>query len=285
MSTIEYDPVKDKFSRIIKNSKVLRRFFYFLLDLFFLRSWHIQKLLRDIGGELDEKGEWTLLDAGCGFGQYDRFILNKFRNVKVHSIDVKEDYLRDCRHYFEKEIKEGRINFDRADLLQFKSSKKYDVIICIDVLEHIEEDGRVIQNLSNHLFDGGILLMHSPSHYSEEDGDDDDTFVGEHARAGYSKTDIAEKLDAADLIPEKVHYTYGYWGHKAWILSIKYPMLWFNKIGLMALIPLLVYYPIIMPFCLLMNLADLYTSNKKGNGIYALAKRRLPELTELKRTQ
>lgn len=273
MSTIEYDPVKDKFSRIIKNSKVLRRLFYFLLDLFFLRSWHIRKLLREIGGEFDEKGEWALLDAGCGFGQYDRFILNNFQNVEVHSIDVKEDYLKDCQHYFKKEIKKGRVRFEFADLLEFRNANKYDVVICIDVLEHILEDKRVIQNLSDQMRKGGYFLMHSPSHYSEEDGDEEDTFVGEHARAGYSKTDIAEKLLAAGLTPEKVHYTYGYWGHKAWVLSVKFPMLWFNSIGLMALLPLLVYYPLVMPFCLLMNVADLFTKNNKGNGIYALAKK------------
>ncbi|MEX0662017.1 MAG: class I SAM-dependent methyltransferase [Balneolaceae bacterium] len=273
MSTIEYDPVKDKFSGIIKNSKVLRRLFYFLLDLFFLRSWHIRRLLRDIGNRFDEKGEWSILDAGSGFGQYDRFILSNFKNVKVHSIDVKEEYLNDCRNYFRKDIQAERIKFEYADLLEFKSTQKYDVIICIDVLEHIEDDSRVIQNLANYLSDDGYFLMHSPSHYSEEDGNEEDTFVGEHARSGYSKTDIADKLFAADLISEKVHYTYGYWGHKAWILSIKYPMIWFNHIGLMALLPLFVYYPLVMPFCFLMNVADLYTTNKKGNGIYALAKK------------
>lgn len=273
MSTIEYDPVKDKFSGIIKNSKVLRRLFYFLLDLFFLRSWHIRRLLRDIGEDFGEKEEWSLLDAGSGFGQYDRFILKNFQNVKVHSIDVKKEYLQDCRRYFKKEIEQGKIKFEYADLLQFNSDKKYDLIICIDVLEHIEEDQRVINNLSQHLVEGGYFLMHSPSHYSEEDGDEEDTFVGEHARAGYSKTAIAEKLLTADLIPEKVHYTYGYLGHKAWVLSVKYPMLLFNKLGLMAIVPLLIYYPFVLPLCLLMNITDLYSTNNKGNGIYALAKK------------
>ena len=143
--------------------------------------------------------------------------------------------------------------------------------ICIDVLEHIEEDVQVMKNISRHLKEGGYFLMHSPSHYSEEDGDEDDSFVGEHARPGYSKEEISGKLHQAGLEPEKVHYTYGFWGHKAWVLSVKWPMIWFNKMGLFAAILLLVYYPIVMPFCLLMNLADLYTRNKKGNGIYALA--------------
>jgi len=80
-------------------------------------------------------------------------------------------------------------------------------------------------------------------------------------------------LKKAGLKPEEVHYTYGFWGHKAWVLSVKWPMLAFNKLGLLAAVPLLVYYPVVMPFCLLMNVSDLYTRNEKGNGIYALARK------------
>lgn len=271
MSKIAYDPVKDRFAGIIRNSRWLRRLFYFLLDLFFLRSWHIRRILKNRGSQFDEKGEWKLLDAGCGFGQYDRFILSKFNNVNVHSVDVKEDYLEDNRHYFQDEIKKKRIQFYEADLLGFSSDIKFDFIICIDVLEHIENDVNVMKNLQKCLKDGGYFLMHSPSHYSEEDADEDDSFVGEHARPGYSKEEITSKLNSAGFDSVKPHYTYGFWGHKAWVLSVKWPMIWFNKIKLFAAIPLLIYYPIVMPFCLLLNFADLFTKNEKGNGIYALA--------------
>lgn len=271
MSKIEYDPVKDKFSSIIKNSRILRRFFYFLLDLFFLRSWHVRRITKKTATPLDRQGNWKLLDAGCGFGQYDRFILSEFSNVAVDSVDVKKDYLRDNEQYFNSEVKQGKIRFYYADLLRFETDTTFDMAICIDVLEHIEEDVRVMKNISANLKQGGYFLMHSPSHYSEEDGDEDDSFVGEHARPGYSKEEISAKLEQAGLQPKTVHYTYGFWGHKAWVLSVKWPMIWFNKLGLFATIPLLIYYPVVMPFCLLMNLADLYTKNEKGNGIYALA--------------
>lgn len=273
MSTIAYDPVKDKFAKIIRKSSFLRRVFYFLLDLFFLRSWHIRRVIQKTAKELDKKGEWHLLDAGSGFGQYDRFILNRFSNVRVHSVDVKEDYLEDSRDFFKQQIKANRIQFEKADLLNLSLEKKFDYVICIDVLEHIVDDRKVIHNLKEVVRPGGYFLMHSPSHYSEEDADEDETFVGEHARAGYSKEDISEKLKSAGLQPEKIHYTYGFWGHLAWVLSIKYPMIWFNKMGMAAALLLLIYYPLVMPFCLLMNTADLFTKNEKGNGIYALARR------------
>lgn len=273
MSKIEYDPVKDKFARIVRKSKLLRRIFYVILDLIFLRSWHIRRVIKKKGTKLEKQGPWLLLDAGSGFGQYDRFILNTFSNVKVHSVDVKEDYIGDNRHYFKNDTDRERIRFYTADLLSFESDVKFDLVICIDVLEHIEEDHLVIKNLSRCMKQDGIFVMHSPSHYSEEDADEDDTFVGEHARPGYSKEEIDKKLMEADLHPQKIHYTYGSAGHTAWVLSVKWPMLWFNKIGLFALLPLLIYYPLVLPLCLVLNAADLFTENERGNGIYAVAKK------------
>lgn len=273
MSTIDYDPVKDKFAVIIRKSHLLRRVFYALLDLFFLRSWHMRRLIRKYGTVFDNSGEWKLLDAGCGFGQYDRFILKQFSGVNVLSVDVKKDYLEDCRHYFSNEIEKGRIRFRQEDLLTLNLKESFDMAICIDVLEHIDDDRKVIGNLFQVIKPGGYFLMHSPSHYSEEDAEDDDSFVGEHARAGYSKEDIREKLEDAGFRTIDLHYTYGFWGHKAWLLSVKYPMIWFNRAGLAAILILILYYPIVMPFCLIMNCADLHSKNRKGNGIYAVGQK------------
>lgn len=273
MSKIAYDPVKDKFSDIIKGSRLLRRVFYALLDLFFLRSWHVRRLIMRYGRKLDKQGDWFLLDAGSGFGQYDRFILKTFQRVTVNAVDVKEDYLEECRHYFKKEVGQERIQFQKKDLLKFEEENRYDMVLCVDVLEHIEHDVWVMKNLSRSLKKDGIFIMHSPSHYSEEDADGDDSFVGEHARAGYSKKEIYQKLEISGFKPIDIHYTYGFWGHKAWVLSVKWPMIWFNKFGLITILILLLYYPVVMPICLLMNMTDLYSRNKKGNGIYAVGKK------------
>ncbi len=274
MSKIAYDPVKDRFAGIVRNSKKLRKIFYTLLDLFFLRSWHIRRILLHKGGEFEEKGKWKLLDAGSGFGQYDHFLLKNFTGISIDSVDVKDDYLEDNKRFFSNEIEQGRIRFYKQDLLELDIRDEFDMLICIDVLEHIEDDVKAIKNLSQSLKRDGYFLMHSPSHYSEEDAaGDDDTFVGEHARTGYSKAGIEKKLMEADLLPVKTHYTYGTWGRRAWMLSVKWPMILLNKISILAFIPLLFYYPVVLPFCLMMNLADLYTKNNKGNGIYALAKK------------
>lgn len=273
MSKIAYDPVKDRFARLIRNSRFLRTVFYRVLDLFFLRSWYVRSVIRRYAGEIDRKGPWDLLDAGCGFGQYDRFLLNYFRNISVTAIDVKEDYLDDCRNYFSSDMDTGRIRFKKEDLLELNYDNQFDFTICIDVLEHIYEDRTAIRNLANSLRPGGYFLMHSPSHFAESDAGEEDTFVGEHARTGYSREEIAEKLREAGMEPEEVVYTYGPKGHFAWVMLIKYPMLWFNKIKLLALPLVLVYYLLTLPVGLLLMKWDMKDDHTRGTGIYALARK------------
>ena len=274
MSRIAYDPIKDRFARIIRNSKVLRTVFYKLLDLFFLRSWYVRSLMKDHASVFDRLGSWKLLDAGSGFGQYDRFILKEFRNVQVTSVDVKEDYLSDSAKYFEQELKEGRIEFKTADLLSPELNDSFDFIICIDVLEHIEEDVRVMKNLEEVLNPGGFFLMHSPSIYSEEDAGEDDSFVDEHARVGYSKEDIRAKIEEAGLQPVDIQYTYGDKGHLAWELLVKYPMLWMTRFKLWVLPVMAIYYIFTLPVGLVLMKLDMKDTNEKGTGIYALAQKK-----------
>lgn len=274
MSRIAYDPVKDRFAAIIRKYQFLRTIFFKLLDLFFLRSWYVRNILCEYGSRIDEQGSWKLLDAGSGFGQYDRFILKQFKNVTVKAIDVKADYLKDSRHYFAQEVKAGRVSFEQEDLLKLNYDQEFDFAICIDVLEHIEADINVMQNICHSLKSEGYFLMHSPSVFSEEDADGEDSFVDEHARTGYSKQDISQKLETAGFEVVDVAYTYGKKGHKAWELLIKYPMIWLNSIKLWALPFMAIYYLFTLPVGLILMQLDMKAPNKKGNGIYALAKKR-----------
>lgn len=273
MSRIAYDPVKDRFADIIRRFRFLRTIFYKLLDLFFLRSWYVRDILRKYGSKLDRQGEWRLLDAGSGFGQYDRFVLQEFSNVKVKAIDVKADYLEDSRRYFQEQISEGKISFEQQDLLQLSYPETFNFVICIDVLEHIENDREVMENMYRALKPGGYFLMHSPSIYSEEDAGGDDSFVDEHARVGYSKQDIGDKLESAGFQLTDVAYTYGKKGHLAWELLIKYPMLWLTKIKLWALPVMVVYYLFTLPIGLVLMSLDLRDDNERGTGVYALARK------------
>jgi SAM-dependent methyltransferase len=270
MSQIAYDPVKDRLAKWVRKSRILRTLFYITLDLFFLRSWHIRKTVRNLFD--DSSQPLRVLDAGCGFGQYDRFLLKTLSASRILAVDVKEDYLEDCRKYFAREIKAGRIIFENRDLLDFRD-EGYDLILCVDVLEHIEQDVKVMRNLRESLAPGGYLMMHSPSDLAGEDAGDDEFFVDEHARAGYSSSELRSKFRQAGLETVGIRYTYGTFGHAAWVLMIKWPMLTLNKVGFAAILLLPFWYLIVFLPSMALNSIDVKRTNREGTGIVGLARR------------
>lgn len=261
---MKYDPVKKVFGNIVSRNTFLRKVFYFLLDLMFLRSWHVRKKIR----ELYPKGtSMDILDAGMGFGQYTYFMAKRFPGSKILAVDVKEEQVDDCRYFFEK-CGFGNVRIEIADLTKIDYKEKYDFILCVDVMEHIVEDELVFRNFSSALKKGGKLLVNTPSNLGGSDAhsDDDESFIEEHARIGYSREDICEKVSKAGMKVESFSYTYGKFGAVSWRFGIKYPILiaGVSKI-LILLLPL--YYLFTLWFVLILMWLDVHTDNKEGTGV------------------
>lgn len=271
MARIAYDHIKDRLAREVRKRPLFRRTLYLLLDTLFLRSWYLRREIRRWIHERDAD-TFRVLDAGSGFGQYDRFLLSVAPKAEIVAVDVKEGYLRDASAYMQSTGRGDRIRYEQVDLLELETECEYDLILCIDVLEHIEEDREVLRRLHRALKPGGTLMIHSPSHLSAEDAiGEEESFVDEHARAGYSREELEEKLRSASLLPIRIGYSYGFWGHFAWVWTVKWPMLWLSRFGVVALFLLVPWYLITLIPGMGMNGLDLFGSNRKGSGIYAVA--------------
>lgn len=269
---MHYDPVKNIFAGIIKKYPILRVLFYKILDLMFLRSWYVRRELKKIRQKFGSK-KINIYDAGSGYGQYTYFMSKNLQPCEIYSVDVKEDWIKDSKYFFEsKNIKD--VNFGVEDLTQINHKDKFDLIVCVDVMEHIVEDIRVFQNYYNALKKEGYLLINTPSIYGGSDvhDDEDESFIGEHARVGYSKEGLEAKLIPLGFKIYQVKYTYGFWGDKAWRLGIKYPIMMVN-ISKLFLFVLPLYYLITFPFTLTMMLIDYNSNNKVGSGINFIAKK------------
>jgi SAM-dependent methyltransferase len=267
-----YDPIKNIFASVIKKIPALRILFYKILDLMFLRSWYVRRELKELRRLFGNKNI-EIYDAGSGYGQYTYFMSRKLHPNNIFAVDVKEDWIKDCKDFFSAQ-KLWNVKFGLEDLTRINYKEKFDLVTCIDVMEHIEDDAAVFKNFYEALKPGGYLLINTPSIYGGSDVHDDNTesFIGEHARKGYSKEDLESKLYPIGFSTYKFKYTYGFWGDKAWRLGIKYPMLMLNTSKLFFLI-LPVYYLITLPFTLLMMYADYSTPNKIGTGINFIAKK------------
>ncbi|MFZ1517649.1 MAG: methyltransferase domain-containing protein [Ignavibacteriaceae bacterium] len=269
---MHYDPVKNIFAGVIKKLPFLRILFYKILDLMFLRSWYVRRELKKLRKNFGER-RINIYDAGSGYGQYSYFMSKNLQPCDIYSIDVKEDWIKDCRDFF-KSQNINNVNFAVEDLTNINHNDRFDLIVCVDVMEHIPEDVKVFKNYFLSLKNGGYLLINTPSIYGGSDvhDDDDESFVGEHARDGYSKEDLESKLHPLGFATHQSKYTYGFWGDKAWRLGIKYPIMMVNISRLLLLI-LPLYYLITFPFTFFMMLIDYNSNNKVGSGINFIAKK------------
>ncbi len=265
---MEYDPVKNVFADAVSDNSFLRKIFYWLLDLMFLRSWHVRKKIRSL---YPENTKMEIFDAGMGFGQYTYFMTKRFSKSKILAVDVKEEQVTDCRKFFSK-CGYNNVHFEIADLTKIEFSNEFDFILCVDVMEHIAEDELVFRNFSNALKKGGKLLVNTPSNLggSDTNEDDDQSFIGEHARIGYSKEDITEKMKRAGLDVESFSYTYGKFGTVSWRFGIKYPMLMAGASRFFILL-LPFYYLFTLWFVLILMWLDVHTENKEGTGVLVVA--------------
>jgi len=258
---MQYDRVKDKFARIIDQYSVFRKLFYLLLDMLLLRQWYVKK---EIKRHFSSVKSLRFYDAGAGFGQYSYFVLNKFKKAKVHAVDLKTNYM-DSFALYAKKLGWDKLTVQQADLLDYTPKESFDLIIAIDILEHIEDDEQVLQNFRKVLDKGGKLIISSPSNFDESA-----KFTAEHVRPGYSKEEICSKLTKAGFRIVSFEYSYGKFGQIYWKLALKYPLSILSKLKILAIL-LPIYYIFFYPIAFGFMLLDYYSKNKIGTGVIVVA--------------
>ncbi len=270
---MKYDPIKRSLGSVFNQTPALRKLFYQLLDWLLLRAWHVKKELKKLN--VPENGI-KILDAGSGFGQYTYRMSRMFPNSSILAVDVKEEQVADCNQFFEQIKTSERVKFEVADLTQFIRDDSFNLILSIDVMEHIEEDVTVFENFHQSLKKDGVLLISTPSDQGGSDTHDHDHeegahgFIDEHVRDGYNIQEIEEKLKSVGFSKVETKYSYGKPGNISWRLSMKYPI---KLLGVSKLFFILIpfYYLIVFPFAALLNFADVKGKHRTGTGLIVKA--------------
>lgn len=145
-------------------------------------KWLFDQFSEYLGGDV--------LEAGCGIGNLTELLLDRRRAVAIDNEKFYVDRLNQAYgHLLNFEAKEA----DLTDLDQLKSLTEkglFDSVICANVLEHIEEDVKTLENFKEILKPGGRIAVLVPAHpdlYS-----DVDETLG-HCRR-YTKRDLEEKM-------------------------------------------------------------------------------------------
>jgi len=115
-----------------------------------------KKTLKLLDG--DRKG--FLLDVGCSHGAFD-FELAR-RGYTVVGIDINKESI-DVGDEIKNSLRGKNISFHHMDILSNHfPDKKFDVIIMFEALEHIKEDGRVMEEFHRILKDDGTVILSVP---------------------------------------------------------------------------------------------------------------------------
>jgi SAM-dependent methyltransferase len=269
---MQYEPIKRSLGRFFTKSAFSRKLLYFLLDLLLLRAWHVKRTLKKTAKLLPKDA--TVLDAGAGFGQYTWRMSSMNRGWRIKAIDINQEQVDDCNYFFKKTGRSERVHYETGDLTALNEENIYDFIITVDVMEHIEKDVLVFNNFCKALKSNGLLLISTPSDKGGSDvhHEEENSFIDEHVRDGYSIEDISTKLRSAGFTKVEAGYTYGKAGSLSWMLSMKYPVRMLNRSYLFFII-LPFYYLIFFPISFFLNIIDLNFRHKSGTGLLVTARK------------
>ncbi len=110
-----------------------------------------------------------MLDLGCGSGAIGRYLHGQFKDlspsgesqgVVIDGLTISADEAQlAASHYRRVEV----ADLDAVHLPDLFEAGGYDIIICADVLEHIRQAGRILQECKQLLAPGGRVLLSIPN--------------------------------------------------------------------------------------------------------------------------
>lgn len=142
-----------------------------------------------------------ILEIGPGYGQYTKVFHEapQVREITVADIDAA------CLEQIQKtfpDVTAVRLVPEAPVWPESLENKRFDSVILINVLEHMDDDGQALKNIFRLLVPGGNLLLIVPAHaalYGQMDA-----LAGHYRR--YGKASLAKLLDDAGFLVEDISY-------------------------------------------------------------------------------
>jgi len=160
---------------------------------YLLRKYAALKLLKNIP-------EGKALDVGCGAGDMCETLYHQGFTVK--GIDYSEDAIALCHYRLKDLLESKKILFTNEKIDQI--SETFDLIIMMEVLEHIEDDAKALEKIHELLNPGGHLIISVPAH--KKNFGPSDEHVGHYRR--YDKKEFIQLLQSYNLTVLKL-WSYG----------------------------------------------------------------------------
>lgn len=101
----------------------------------------------------------SILEIGCGIGNFSKY-LSKYGSLTA--IDINKEYVNQAQSRINKGAEVGLGDIEKG--VYFFKDRKFDTVVCINVLEHIEDDKQALININKLLTKDGNLILLVPTH-------------------------------------------------------------------------------------------------------------------------
>lgn len=157
-----------------------------------------------------------ILEIGPGYGQYTKVFHEAPQVSDITVADIDAACLEQIQKTFP-DVTAIRLGTEGCAWPESLENKRFDSVILINVLEHMEDDGQALKNIFKVLVPGGNLLIIVPAHaalYGQMDA-----LAGHYRR--YEKAALAKLLDNAGFLVEEISYINPV-GGLGWYINAKF---------------------------------------------------------------
>lgn len=108
-----------------------------------LYQWHMNAFLMEVYQLLEQSQARTVLDAGCGEGFVTRHLAQQDPTLRLTGVDLNQEAIQYAQTNF------GELaTFRTGNLYKLPfSDKSFDLVMCSEVLEHLEDTDRAVCEL------------------------------------------------------------------------------------------------------------------------------------------
>jgi SAM-dependent methyltransferase len=153
-----------------------------------------------------------VLEIGSGIGTLTRYLLGR---ELVLATDLEPRYLRILSNTFERHT---RVQVRPLDLAAFDPAElapyRLDTVVCLNVLEHVEDDRGALRRMSESLVPGGRVVVLVPAHRALYGAID----RAIHHYRRYERDELVARLAEAGFTVERADF-FNRFGVAGWYLN------------------------------------------------------------------
>lgn len=181
------------------------------------------------------------LDVGCGHGYTLFWLAEHFPQMRLEGIDTDAQQIASCQRASQA-LGFSHLRFQMGTPFDLPTTPTYDLLIAIDVLEHLPDDRAGLMAMAGALRPGGYLAVHVPLRHQRQEriiGAFRFHTVSDHARDEYLPEEIVERVEQAGLEIQRFTYGFGYWGELSFELNnLFWHNRWLRNVSALATLPL-----------------------------------------------